>query len=105
MTTGRRPSLPQAAARQDERELARLWPAGRLRTHARRPRASPAESAGGAPQVSLVLPSLQDSLGPGATYLLFAGVGVVAVGTIYAIVPVRGQCRVPLYHKTPAGRY
>ncbi len=52
-----------------------------------------------------MLPSLQDSLGPGATYLLFAGVGVVAVGTIYAIVPVRGQCRVPLYHKTPAGRY
>jgi len=36
-----------------------------------------------------VLPSLQDSLGPGATYLLFAGVGVAAVGTIYAIVPVR----------------
>ena len=36
-----------------------------------------------------MLPSLQDSLGPGATYLLFAGVGVAAVGTIYAIVPVR----------------
>ena len=38
-------------------------------------------------QVSLVLPSLQDGLGPGYTYLLFAGVGVVAVGTIYALVP------------------
>ncbi len=39
-------------------------------------------------QVSLVLPSLQDNLGPGATYLLFAGVGLVAVATIYTIVPV-----------------
>ncbi|KAK9819163.1 hypothetical protein WJX81_007550 [Elliptochloris bilobata] len=37
--------------------------------------------------VSLVLPSMQDGLGPGATYLIFAGVGVVAVTTIAAIVP------------------
>ena len=36
-----------------------------------------------------MLPSLQGSLGPGATYLLFAGVGLVAVATIYTIVPVR----------------
>ena len=36
-----------------------------------------------------MLPSLQDRLGPGATYLLFAGVGVAAVATIAAIVPVR----------------
>ena len=35
-----------------------------------------------------MLPSLQDRLGPGATYLLFAGVGVAAVATIAAIVPV-----------------
>ena len=39
-------------------------------------------------QVSLVLPSLQDRLGPGATYLIFAGVGVAAVATIATIVPV-----------------
>lgn len=38
-------------------------------------------------QVSLALPSLQDSLGPGYTYLLFAGVGVVALATIYSLVP------------------
>ena len=38
-------------------------------------------------QVSLALPSLQDNLGPGYTYLLFAGVGVVAVAVIYSLVP------------------
>jgi hypothetical protein len=38
-------------------------------------------------QVSLVLPSVQDAFGPGATYLVFAVIAVVAVGTIYAIVP------------------
>ena len=38
-------------------------------------------------QVSLLLPYLQDGLGPGYTYLLFAGVGVLAVGTIYLTVP------------------
>ena len=38
-------------------------------------------------QVSLVLPSVQDSLGPGVTYLVFAAIGLVAVGCIYAIVP------------------
>lgn len=38
-------------------------------------------------QVSLVLPSVQDSFGPGATYLVFAGIAVVAVTTIWAIVP------------------
>ena len=49
-------------------------------------------------QVSLVLPSLQDRLGPGATYLLFAGVGVAAVATIAAIVPVlHHHCTVQLF--------
>lgn len=38
-------------------------------------------------QVSLVLPSLQSAVGAGSTYLIFAAVSVVAVGTIYAIVP------------------
>lgn len=38
-------------------------------------------------QVSLVLPSVQDSFGPGATYLTFAAIAVLAVGTIYVIVP------------------
>ncbi len=44
-------------------------------------------SAGALLQVSLVLPSVQDSLGPGVTYLVFAAIGLVAVGSIYAIVP------------------
>lgn len=38
-------------------------------------------------QVSLVLPSLQDGLGPGYTYLIFAVISVAAVATIYSIVP------------------
>ena len=38
-------------------------------------------------QVSLVLPTVQDTFGAGATYLGFAAIGVVAVATIYAIVP------------------
>ena len=38
-------------------------------------------------QVSLVLPSVQDSIGAGYTYLVFAGLSVVAVVTIYNIVP------------------
>lgn len=38
-------------------------------------------------QVSLVLPSLQDGIGPGYTYLVFAGVSVAAVATIYNVVP------------------
>ena len=38
-------------------------------------------------QVSLVLPSIQDAFGPGATYLTFAAVGLIAVGTIAAVVP------------------
>jgi MFS family permease len=37
--------------------------------------------------VSLVLPSLQDSIGPGFTYLVFAAVSVAAVAIIYSIVP------------------
>ena len=38
-------------------------------------------------QVSLVLPSLQENAGIGATYFIFAGIGVVSVATIYATVP------------------
>ena len=38
-------------------------------------------------QVSLVLPSLQDSLGPGYTYLIFSAIAVVALGVIYTVVP------------------
>lgn len=38
-------------------------------------------------QVSLVLPTVQDTFGAGATYLGFALIGVAAVATIYAIVP------------------
>ena len=38
-------------------------------------------------QVSLVLPSLQSGIGPGYTYLVFAGVSVGAVVTIYSLVP------------------
>lgn len=37
--------------------------------------------------VSLVLPTLEDTAGLGATYLLFAGIGVIALGSIYATVP------------------
>ena len=37
--------------------------------------------------MSLVLPSVQDSIGAGYTYLVFAGLSVVAVATIYNIVP------------------
>ena len=37
--------------------------------------------------MSLVLPTLQDQAGLGTTYLIFAGVGVVALGSIYATVP------------------
>lgn len=37
--------------------------------------------------VSLVLPTLEDRAGLGATYLIFAGIGVVALGSIYATVP------------------
>ncbi|CAL8468142.1 g7681 [Coccomyxa elongata] len=37
--------------------------------------------------VSLVLPSVQDAFGPWGTYLAFAAIGVVAVSTIFAIVP------------------
>ena len=35
----------------------------------------------------MALPSIQNSWGPGYTYLLFAAIGVVAVAVIYAIVP------------------
>jgi hypothetical protein len=38
-------------------------------------------------QVSLVLPAIQDAFGPGATYLVFAAIGLVAVATIFAVVP------------------
>ena len=38
-------------------------------------------------QVSLVLPSLQETAGIGATYFIFAGIGVISVATIYATVP------------------
>ncbi len=37
--------------------------------------------------MSLVLPTLEDKAGLGATYLIFAGIGVVALGSIYATVP------------------
>ena len=35
----------------------------------------------------MVLPTVQDNFGAGATYLGFAVIGVAAVATIYAIVP------------------
>lgn len=38
-------------------------------------------------QVSLALPALQDGIGAGYTYLVFAAVSVAAVATIYSIVP------------------
>ena len=38
-------------------------------------------------QVSLVLPTLEDKAGLGATYLIFAGIGVASVASIYATVP------------------
>ena len=38
-------------------------------------------------QVSLVLPTFQESFGAGATYLGFAVIGLAALATIYAIVP------------------
>ena len=38
-------------------------------------------------QVSLVLPSVQEAFGAGGTYLTFAAIGVVALGTIFTIVP------------------
>lgn len=34
-----------------------------------------------------MLPTLEDTAGLGATYLLFAGIGVIALGSIYATVP------------------
>lgn len=37
--------------------------------------------------MSLALPTLEDKAGLGATYLLFAGISVVALGSIYATVP------------------
>ena len=37
--------------------------------------------------MSLVLPSVQDSIGPGFTYLVFAGITVAAWVIIYDIVP------------------
>ncbi|KAK9824931.1 hypothetical protein WJX74_007979 [Apatococcus lobatus] len=42
--------------------------------------------------VSLVLPTVQDSLGLGTTYAVFAGIGIVSLITIYNIVPeTRGK--------------
>lgn len=38
-------------------------------------------------QVSLVLPSLQDNLGAGGAYALFAVVSIVALASIYLTVP------------------
>lgn len=38
-------------------------------------------------QVSLVLPSVQDGIGPGYTYILFAAISIAAYVTIYSIVP------------------
>ena len=38
-------------------------------------------------QVSLVLPSLQDKAGLGATYFIFAGIGIGSLVSIYATVP------------------
>ena len=38
-------------------------------------------------QVSLALPTVQNSWGPGWTYILFAGIGVVALVVLNAIVP------------------
>ncbi|KAL3146782.1 hypothetical protein ABBQ38_014764 [Trebouxia sp. C0009 RCD-2024] len=37
--------------------------------------------------VSLALPTLQDKAGLGATYLLFAGIGVVSLASIYLTIP------------------
>jgi hypothetical protein len=37
--------------------------------------------------VSLLLPSVQEQIGQGATYFTFAVIGIVAVATINAIVP------------------
>lgn len=43
-------------------------------------------------QVSLVLPTVQDNLGLGLTYAIFAGIGLVSLVTIYNIVPeTRGK--------------
>lgn len=38
-------------------------------------------------QVSLALPTLEDKAGLGATYLLFAGIGVVSLVSIYLTIP------------------
>ena len=38
-------------------------------------------------QVSLALPTLQDKAGLGATYLIFAGIGVVSLVSIYLTIP------------------
>jgi hypothetical protein len=38
-------------------------------------------------QVSLALPTVQQAWGPGYTYLGFAGITVLALATIYTIVP------------------
>ena len=37
--------------------------------------------------MSLVLPTLEDKAGLGVTYLLFAGIGVVSLVSIYATIP------------------
>lgn len=37
--------------------------------------------------MSLALPTLQDKAGLGATYLLFAGIGVVSLASIYLTIP------------------
>ncbi len=42
--------------------------------------------------MSLVLPTVQDTLGLGTTYAVFAGIGVISLVTIYNIVPeTRGK--------------
>ncbi len=38
-------------------------------------------------QISLALPTVQELWGPGQTYLAFCAIAIVAVATIYAIVP------------------
>ena len=38
-------------------------------------------------QVSLALPTLEDKAGLGATYLLFAGIGVLSLISIYLTIP------------------
>lgn len=38
-------------------------------------------------QVSLVLPSVQDGLGPGGAYALFGAISVAALASIYWTVP------------------